>query len=165
MTRREMQPTMPHCANTGYSSHPESFTRPLRSPRKTKRGFTVQLENLPGTWADTSDACLALLKAVDHADFGYVWDTGNLYEAEQTTFEDGFEKLKPFIRNVHLKDGQFINRKMVWQHYGTGLTNVAGQIEALKAMRYTGTLVLETARIPHIEGDFESSLAYLQSIL
>lgn len=130
-----------------------------------KRGFTVQLENLPGTWADTSDACLALLKAVDHADFGYVWDTGNLYEAEQTTFEDGFEKLKPFIRNVHLKDGQFINRKMVWQHYGTGLTNVAGQIEALKAMRYTGTLVLETARIPHIEGDFESSLAYLQSIL
>lgn len=131
----------------------------------SKRGFTVQLENLPGTWADTSDACLALLKAVDHAAFGYVWDTGNLYEAEQTTFEEGFEKLKPYIRNVHLKDGQFIDGKMVWQHYGTGLTNVAGQIEALKAMDYAGTLALETARIPHIEGDFETSLAYLKSIL
>jgi len=130
-----------------------------------ERGLTVQLENLPGTWADTSDACLALLRAVDHADFGYVWDTGNLYEAERTTFEDGFEKLKPFIRNVHLKDGQFIDGKMVWQHYGTGLTNLAGQIEALKAMGYAGTLALEAARIPHIEGDFETSLAYLKTLL
>lgn len=133
--------------------------------RAAKRGFTVQLENLPGTWADTSDACLALLKAIDHAAFGYVWDTGNLYEAEQTTFEEGFEKLKPYIRNVHLKDGQFIDGKMVWQHYGTGLTNVAGQIKALKAMDYDGTLALETARIPHIAGDFEASFAYLKSIL
>lgn len=129
------------------------------------QGFDVQLENLPGTWADTSDACLALLKAVDIPSFGYVWDTGNLYEAEQTTFEDGFEKLKPFIRNVHLKDGQFIDGKMVWQHYGTGVTNIAGQINALKAMGYDGTLALEAARIPHQECDFEASLAYLRSVL
>ncbi len=129
------------------------------------RGFDVQLENLPGTWADTSDACLALLQSVDRPSFGYVWDTGNLYEAEQTTFEAGFEKLKPFIRNVHLKDGQIIDGKMVWQHYGTGVTDIAGQISALKAMGYDGTLALEAARIPHREGDFEASLAYLKSIL
>lgn len=75
------------------------------------RGINVQLENLPGTWADTSDACLALLEAVNRKTFGYVWDTGNLYEAERETFEAGFEKLKPYIRNVHLKDGQFIDGK------------------------------------------------------
>ena len=63
------------------------------------RGFDVQLENLPGTWADTSKACLDLLQAVNHPEFGYVWDTGNLYEAEQTTFEAGFELLKPYIRD------------------------------------------------------------------
>ena len=129
------------------------------------RGFDVQLENLPGTWADTSKACLDLLQAVNQPKFGYVWDTGNLYEAEQTTFEAGFELLKPYIRNVHLKDGQFIDGKMVWQHYGTGKADVKGQIDALKAMGYTGTLALEAARIPHIEGDFETSFGYLESIL
>ncbi|WP_417522770.1 sugar phosphate isomerase/epimerase family protein [Marinovum sp.] len=129
------------------------------------RGIDVQLENLPGTWADTSDACLALLEAVDRRSFGYVWDTGNLYEAEKETFEAGFEKLKPYIRNVHLKDGRFIDGKMTWQHYGTGVTNVKGQIEALKAIGYDGTLALEAARIPHREGDFEASLGYLRTIL
>lgn len=130
-----------------------------------QRGFQVQLENLPGTWADTSQGCLALLKAVDRANFGYVWDTGNLYEAEQKTFEEGFEILKPYIRNVHLKDGQFIDGKMVWQHYGTGVTNLKGQIDALKMMGYQGTLALEAARIPHQENDFATSLAYLKAIL
>lgn len=130
-----------------------------------RRGFDVQLENLPGTWADTSTACAALMKAVGHEKFGYVWDTGNLYEAEQTTFEAGFETLKPYIRNVHLKDGQFIDGKMVWQHYGTGKTDVKGQIDALKDMGYAGTIALEAARIPHESGDFEASFAYLKSIL
>ncbi len=135
------------------------------SDSAAQRGFQVQLENLPGTWADTSAGCLALLKAVNRANFGCVWDTGNLYEAERTTFEAGFEKLKPYIRNVHLKDGQIIDGKMVWQHYGTGVTNLKGQIEALKAFGYQGTLVLESARIPHQEDDFAASLGYLRSIL
>ena len=50
------------------------------------RGFAVQLENLPGSWADTADNCLALLKAVDHPAFGYVWDVGNLYDEDQKHF-------------------------------------------------------------------------------
>lgn len=131
----------------------------------SQHGIKVQLENLPGTWADTSDGCLALLEAVNRENFGYVWDTGNLYEAEQSTFEAGFEKLKPYIRNVHLKDGKFIDGKMVWQHYGTGVTNLKGQVEALKAMGYNGTLALEAARIPHQQDDFAASLGYLKSIL
>ncbi|TNJ43271.1 sugar phosphate isomerase/epimerase [Phaeobacter sp. B1627] len=133
--------------------------------RAAARGINVQLENLPGTWADTSQSCLALMQAVDRPTFGYVWDTGNLYEAEKTTFEEGFERLKPYICNVHLKDGEFIDGKMTWKHYGTGQTNLKGQIDALKSIGYTGTLALEAARIPHIEGDFEASLAYLRTIL
>lgn len=129
------------------------------------RGFTVQLENLPGSWADTSDACLALLKAVDRPEFGYVWDTGNLYEAEQEHFRAGYEKLKPYIRNVHLKDGAVIDGKMVWKRYGEGVTDVKGQVEALIADGYEGTLVLEAACQPHELEDFPTSMAYLNSIL
>lgn len=129
------------------------------------RGFTVQLENLPGSWADTSDACFALLEAVNHPDFGYVWDTGNLYEAEQVHFKAGYDKLKPYIRNVHLKDGGFVDGKMVWMRYGTGVTDVKGQVETLIADGYDGTLVLEAACQPHELEDFPTSMAYLNTIL
>ena len=128
-------------------------------------GFTVQLENLPGSWADTSDACLALLQAVNRPEFGYVWDTGNLYEAEQTHFRAGYEKLKPYIRNVHLKDGAIENGQMIWKRYGEGVTDVKGQIQALKDDNYAGTLVLEAACKPHHLDDFPSSTKYLKSIL
>lgn len=129
------------------------------------KGFTVQLENLPGSWADTSDACLALLQAVNRPTFGYVWDTGNLYEAEQTHFRAGYEKLKPYIRNVHLKDGEIENGQMIWKRYGEGVTDVKGQIQALKDDNYKGTLVLEAACKPHHLDDFPSSTSYLKSIL
>lgn len=129
------------------------------------RGFKVQLENLPGSWADTSDACFALLESVNHPDLGYVWDTGNLYESEQKHFRAGYEKLKPYIRNVHLKDGGFVDGKMVWMRYGEGVTDVKGQVEALIADNYKGTLVLEAACQPHELEDFPTSIAYLKTIL
>ena len=131
--------------------------------RAAGQGYQVQLENLPGSYADTSDACLALLEAVGHKGLGYVWDTGNLYEAEGQSFEAGLEKLAPYIRNVHLKDGRLIDGKMVWQHFGKGVTNVKGQVQALKAMGYGGTLVLEAACDPHAADDFATSLAYLKN--
>ena len=129
------------------------------------RGFTVQLENLPGSWADTSDACLALLEAVNRPQFGYVWDTGNLYESEQTHFRAGYDKLKPYIRNVHLKDGAIENGQMIWKRYGEGVTDVKGQVQALKDDGYKGTLVLEAATKPHHIDDFPTSTSYLRSIL
>lgn len=128
------------------------------------RGFTVQLENLPGSWADTSDNCLRLLQAVDRKQFGYVWDTGNLYEAEQTHFRAGYEKLKPYIRNVHLKDGSIVNGEMIWKRYGEGVTDVKGQVQALRSDGYEGTLVLEAACKPHHLDDFPTSVGYLKSL-
>lgn len=130
------------------------------------RGFSVQLENLPGSWADTSEACYKLLKAIDRSSLGYVWDTGNLFEAEGGRhFQTGYDLLKPFIKNVQLKDGSIIDGKMVWQPYGAGETDIKGQVEALKADNFVGTLVLEAACNPHKNDDFERSLTYLKSIL
>lgn len=135
------------------------------SDRADKRGFSVQLENIPGSWADTGENCLALLKGVGRDNFGYVWDTGNLYEAEQKHFHDSYEILKPYIRNVHLKDGQFIDGIMTWHHFGTGVTDIAGQVSALKADGYQGKLTLEAACQPHMEEDFYASVRYLKSVL
>lgn len=133
--------------------------------RAGKRGFTVQLENIPGSWADTGENCLALLKGVGRDNFGYVWDTGNLYEAEQKHFRESYEILKPYIRNVHLKDGQFMDGVMTWQHFGTGVTDIAGQVSALKADGYTGKLTMEAKCEPHLDEDFIKSVRYLKSVL
>ena len=129
------------------------------------RGFTIQMENLPGSWADTSDSCLELLKAVNRKEFGCVWDTGNFYEAEKTHFKAGYDKLKPYIRNVHLKDCRIIDGSIVWMRYGEGDNDVKGQVATLKADGYSGTLVLEAACKPHHLEDFPSSVGYLKSIL
>lgn len=129
------------------------------------RGFTVQLENLPHTWADTSENCLALLEAVNHPAFGYIWDVGNLYEAEETHFRSGYDKLKPYIRNVHLKDGRMENGRMIWQQFGQGLTDIKGQIETLKADGYAGTLTVEAKCEPQMDEDFPNSMRYLNALL
>ncbi len=149
---------------------PDSFGKVVDILRETTemaaaRGFAVQLENFPGSWADTADNCLALLQAVDHPAFGYVWDVGNLYEAEPVHFMEGYQKLKPFIRNVHLKDGQFIDGHMVWQHFGKGKTDIKGQIAVLKADNYTGTLTVEAKCEPQMDEDFPTTLEYLRSLI
>jgi sugar phosphate isomerase/epimerase len=147
-----------------------SFGRVVELLRQTAetaaaRGFTVQLENLPGTWADTADNCLALLTAVDHPAFGYIWDVGNLYDAEPVHFRAGYDKLRPFIRNVHLKDGAYEDGRMVWKHFGQGQTDIRGQIAALKADGYVGTLTVEAKCEPQTDEDFPTSLRYLRSLL
>lgn len=135
------------------------------SDRAGKRGFSVQLENIPGSWADTGDNCLVLLEGVGRENFGYVWDTGNLYEAEERHFRASYEKLKPYIKNVHLKDGQIIDGVMTWQHFGSGITDIVGQISALKEDGYTGTLTIEAACNPHLDEDFTESVRYLKSVM
>lgn len=151
-------------------NRPEDFEKVVKLIRETveiaaSRGFTVQVENLPGTWADTSENTLKLLEAVNHPNFGCVWDTGNFYEAEQTHFRAGYERLKPYIRNVHLKDGRFIDGHMHWQHLGLGVTDIKGQIDALKADGYEGTITLEAKCEPQLDEDFPESMKYLHTLL
>lgn len=129
------------------------------------RGFEVQLEPIPGSWADTGESCLALLEGVGRSSFGLVWDTGNIYEAERKHFRESYDLLRPHIRNVHLKDGSFEGDRMVWQHFGAGETDVAGQVAALAADGYDGTLTVEPKREPQEDIDFIASIRYLKSLL
>ncbi|MCI8515445.1 MAG: hypothetical protein HFG75_01000 [Hungatella sp.] len=54
---------------------------------------------------------------------------------------------------------------MHWQHLGEGLTDIRGQIEALKADNYQGTITLEAKCEPHLDEDFTASIGYLKSLL
>ena len=129
------------------------------------RGFDVLLENIPGSWADTGENCLRILEGVGRSRFGYVWDTGNLYEAEARHFRTSYELLRPHIRDVHLKDGSIVDGRMVWQRFGTGETDIAGQVETLRRDGYTGSLTVEAKCEPHEDEDFIESVGYLNGLL
>ena len=133
--------------------------------RAAALGFTVQLENLKGTWADTSSNCLKLLESVDHPAFGCVWDAGNYYEAGQEHFSEGYRKLKRYIRNVHLKDAVRQQEGVRWVRLGTGDMDIAGHIALLKQDGYDGTLTLETSCKPQTDENFIESARYLRGLI
>ena len=69
------------------------------------------------------------------------WDPGNCYEAGEQPFPKGWDEFDHSrIGHVHLKDGA--DKK--WKPIGGGEIDFVGQFKALKAMKYSGTLSLET---------------------
>ena len=69
------------------------------------------------------------------------WDPGNCYEAGEDPFPKAWDQLDHSrIVHVHLKDAS----GKAWKPIGAGKIDFAGQFAALKKMKYSGTLSLET---------------------
>lgn len=80
----------------------------LRTIGDTARelGLTVALETHKGP-TQNADAMLALMAAVDHPHVRINFDTGNIaYYNQGVDPVDELEKVKHFVRNVHLKDNR-----------------------------------------------------------
>ncbi len=129
-----------------------------------QRGFTVMLENEPGFWADRSENCLALLEAVNLRNFRLNWDPGNLYKTGEHDYKPGYERLKRFIANVHLKDAATVGGKTVYLPLGAGAIDYRQQLADLRADGYRGYLTVETHCRPLPE-TFRQSVRYLKQLL
>lgn len=82
-----------------------------------------------------------LFKAVADRRLMHVWDPGNCYEAGEEPFPKGWNQLDPSrIGHIHLKDAAGKS----WKPIGAGEIDFVGQFQALKKMKYAGTLSLET---------------------
>jgi sugar phosphate isomerase/epimerase len=69
------------------------------------------------------------------------WDPGNCYEAGEQPFPKAWDQLDHSrISHMHLKDAA----GKAWKPIGGGEIDFVGQFRALKEMRYSGTLSLET---------------------
>jgi L-ribulose-5-phosphate 3-epimerase len=69
------------------------------------------------------------------------WDPGNCYEAGEQPFPKAWNQLDHSrISHMHLKDAA----DKAWKPIGSGDIDFVGQFRALKEMRYSGTLSLET---------------------
>lgn len=82
-----------------------------------------------------------LFKAVSDRRLMHVWDPGNCYEAGEEPFPKAWDQLDHSrIGHIHLKDAEGHS----WKPIGAGKIDFAGQFAALKKMKYSGTLSLET---------------------
>ncbi len=82
-----------------------------------------------------------LFKAVSDRRLMHVWDPGNCYEAGEEPFPKAWDQLDySRIGHIHLKDAEGHG----WKPIGAGKIDFAGQFNALKKIKYSGTLSLET---------------------
>lgn len=90
-----------------------------------------------GTGSETA----RLFKAIPDRTLMHNWDPGNCFEAGEQPFPKAWDQLDHSrIVHMHLKDA----RGKKWMPIGNGDIDFTGQFEALKKMKYDGTMSLET---------------------
>jgi L-ribulose-5-phosphate 3-epimerase len=90
-----------------------------------------------GTGTETAK----LFRAIPDRTLMHNWDPGNCYEAGEQPFPKAWDQLDHSrIIHMHLKDAA----GKAWKPIRSGEIDFVGQFQALKKMRYSGTLSLET---------------------
>jgi sugar phosphate isomerase/epimerase len=101
--------------------------------------LVVENEHSCNTATGTETA--KLFKAVKDRRLMHNWDPGNCFEGGEEPFPKAWNMLDHTrIGHIHLKDAA----GKAWKPIGAGEIDFAGQFKALKDMKYSGTLSLET---------------------
>ncbi|MEP0821785.1 MAG: sugar phosphate isomerase/epimerase [Ignavibacterium sp.] len=115
-----------------------------------KAGMDLAIENEPGFWCSSGATTAGLLKKAEMKNLGANWDPCNAYGAEPRPYPDGYQAVKEFVRNVHVKDtleGSLIRCVPV----GEGAIDWKGQMEALMRDAIVSHVTIETHCLPLIE--------------
>lgn len=83
-------------------------------------GQRVIVENEPGFWIDRPTTAAALLAELDHPAMRFNWDPANVLWGGQVPDREGFEAIRPFLANLHVKDHDPSDQKDVWKPIGKG---------------------------------------------
>ena len=99
------------------------------------------LENEHSCNTATGTQTAKLFKAIPDRTLMHNWDPGNCFEAGEEPFPKAWNLLDHSrIVHIHLKDAA----GKEWKPIGAGKIDFKGQFEALKQMKYAGTMSLET---------------------
>jgi len=110
-------------------------------------GVKIGLENEHACNIATASESVPVLDAIDHPNFGLVWDPANCYIAGETAYPDGYNRLAAnCILHVHAKDGVLPagSDRMEWGDVGAGEVDWTGQLSAMVRDGYSGMVSLET---------------------
>jgi sugar phosphate isomerase/epimerase len=110
-------------------------------------GVILAVENEPACFVGTGEEAAAFLAAVDSPAVKAVWDPGNAcWTGRERAVPDGYERLRPHIAHVHLKDVVLhgLSGEPEATVLGRGDVDIPGQLAALVRDGYTGCTSLET---------------------
>jgi sugar phosphate isomerase/epimerase len=128
-----------------------------------KAGRKLVIENEPGFWCDTGQNTARIIAKVNSPFLRANWDPANALGTEEVPYPDGYEAIKKWIANVHVKDtikGALIQCVPI----GEGKIDWEGQMHALVQDRPVQLVTLETHCLPLIENS-QKNLQCLRQIL
>lgn len=106
-----------------------------------EQDVTLLIENEFDCNVATGTETARLFKAIPDRTLMHNWDPGNCFEAGEQPFPKAWDQLDHNrIVHMHLKDA----RGKKWMPVGSGDIDFVGQFEALKKIKYNGTMSLET---------------------
>ena len=113
-------------------------------------GLVIAIENEPGFFCDSGVSTARLLRKANMANLGANWDPANAIGTGELPYPIGYEALKPFVRNVHVKDA-VMDARHGCKLLGEGGVNWAGQLMALHQDAIVSHVTLETHYTPLLE--------------
>lgn len=121
------------------------------SLKAEKYGLKIAVENEPGFWCDTGSSTANIIRKVNMKNFGSNWDPANaFYENAEKPYPDGYNAIKNYIFNVHVKDTK-LGSLVECCPIGEGLIDWDGQIKALIDDNIVEHVTIETHCLPLIE--------------
>ena len=126
-------------------------------------GMTLAVENEPGFWCDTGANTARVLAQVNSAALCANWDPANALGTEPEPFPEGYNALKKWIANVHVKDAvQGTSAEYV--AVGEGNVDWRGQLQALVRDKAVEQVTIETHCLPLLENS-QKNLKAVRGIL
>lgn len=114
-------------------------------------GLVLAVENEMTCWGATAARTAEIVRAVGEPNVGITWDPANAYLAGETTpFPDAYRAVADLVRLVHFKDVRRDPDSGRRQFCVDGEIDWAGQLAALRADGYDGTISIETHMRPKV---------------
>jgi sugar phosphate isomerase/epimerase len=126
-------------------------------------GLTVAVENEPDFWVDDPAASAALVEELGHPALRLNWDPANLHWGGAMPDYEGFQAVKPYLANLHVKDYYPDDPQAPWRPVGQGATPWRDILAWVAAEADLPHVTLETHCVPLRESSRES-LDYLRGL-
>lgn len=138
-------------ANESSGTFRRAVDMMARAAEKARsEGIQLAIENEPGFWCDSGANTAKLIDTVNSPYLRANWDPCNGYGTAERPFPEGYEAIRKFVANVHVKDtkeGALIRCVPV----GEGTVNWKGQLEALVRDGTVNHVTIETHCMPLVE--------------
>ncbi len=120
-----------------------------------RSGVTLAVENEPGYWCDTGASTARMIRAVGSKALRANWDPCNALGTGEVPYPDGYNAIKGYIANVHVKD-TVTNSLISCVPVGEGVIDWKGQIGALLDDGIVDHVTIETHCQPLIERSLQN---------